>query len=94
MLHYVSANGVEGYRQKNPTNAAVMAEILLGAGAEVDPEADVYGRGCTPLGLVATSTPPFRAGVREVIDVLLEYRAPMIIREAPAIGAPSCAAAS
>jgi hypothetical protein len=78
LLHYVSANGVEGYRQKSPKNAAVIARILMAAGAEVDAEADVYGGGCTPLGLVATSTPPFRAGVqRDVIDVLLEHGARM-----------------
>jgi Ankyrin repeats (3 copies) len=78
LLHYVSANGVEGYRQRSPKNAAAMAEILLQARAEVDPEADVYGGGCTPLGLVATSTPPLLAGVqRDVIDVLLRYGARM-----------------
>src|SRR5438105_2501352 len=55
LLHYVSANGVEGYRQKTPKNAAQIAEILLEAGAEVDAEADVYGGGATTLGLVATS---------------------------------------
>ena len=78
LLHYVSANGVEGYRQKSPKNAAAIAEILLRGGAEVDPEADVYGGGCTPLGLVATSTPPFLAGVqRDVIDVLLAHGARM-----------------
>src|SRR6185312_14831153 len=78
LLHYVSANGVENYRQKSPKNAAAIAEILLRAGAEVDPEAEVYGGGCTPLGLVATSAPPLLAGVqREVIDVLLAHGARM-----------------
>jgi hypothetical protein len=71
LLHYVSANGVEGYRQVSPSNAAEIAEILLAAGADVDAEADVYGGRHTPLGLVATSGPPFIAGVQqEVIDVL------------------------
>src|ERR1044071_7616362 len=36
LLHYVSANGVEGYRQVSPKNAAQIAELLLAAGAEVD----------------------------------------------------------
>ena len=44
LLHYVSANGVEGYRQKTPNNAAKVAEILLQAGAEVDAEAHTAGR--------------------------------------------------
>jgi hypothetical protein len=73
LLHYVSANGVENYRQKSPPNAARITAVLLAAGAAVDAEANVYGGGCTALGLVATSTPPRHAGVQiPVIDVLLE----------------------
>ena len=77
LLHYVSANGVEGYRQLSPTNSAEIATILLEAGAEVDAGADVYGSDrCTTLGLVATSAPPDQAGVQlDVIDVLLEHGA-------------------
>jgi hypothetical protein len=76
LLHYVSANGVEGYRQKTPKNAVSVARLLLKAGAEVDAEADVYGGGCTTLGLVATSQHPLRAGVQNaLIDVLLEHGA-------------------
>jgi hypothetical protein len=76
LLHYVSANGVEGYRQKSPKNAAVIAGMLLDAGAEVDAEADVYGGGWTTLGLIATSGPPAAAGVQlDVIDVLLQHGA-------------------
>src|SRR5690349_1391380 len=47
LLHYVSANGVEGYRQKTPANIVGIAELLLQSGAEVDAEADVYGGGST-----------------------------------------------
>ena len=78
LLHYVSANGVEGYRQVSPKNAAHIAEFLLAAGAEVDATADVYGGGCTALGLVATSEPPRLAGVQQdVMDVLLKHGARM-----------------
>lgn len=78
LLHYVSANGVEGYRQKSPQNAAAITRILLDAGADVDATTDVYEGKCTALGLVATSAPPAAAGVqRDVIDVLLEYGASM-----------------
>src|SRR5438552_5864906 len=42
LLHYVGANGVEGYRQKTPKNAVEIAKILLEAGAEVDADLD-YG---------------------------------------------------
>ena len=78
LLHYVAANGVENYRQVTPKNIAEITEILLTAGAGIDDEADVYGGGCTTLGLVATSAPPAIAGVqRAVIDVLLKHGARM-----------------
>ena len=84
LLHYVAANGVENYRQVTPKNIAAITEILLAAGAEIDAEADVYGGGCTTLGLVATSAPPAIAGVqRDVIDVLLKHGARM---DRPGIG--------
>src|SRR5690348_1089941 len=76
LLHYVSANGVENYRQKSPPNAARITELLLAAGADVEAEADVYGGGCTALGLVSTSTPPRVAGVQiPVMQVLLDHGA-------------------
>jgi hypothetical protein len=85
LLHYVAANGVENYRQVTPRNIAEITERLLAAGADVDSEADVYGGGCTTLGLVATSAPPAIAGVqRDVIDVLLTHGARMDRR--PGIG--------
>ena len=76
LLHYVSANGVEGYRQKTPPNIVEITELLLKAGAKVDAEADVYGGGATTLGLVATSVHPFRAGVQNpLMQILLDYGA-------------------
>ena len=76
LLHYVSANGVEGYRQKSPKNAVRIAELLLKAGAEVDAEADVYGGGATTLGLVGTSIHPFKADVQNpLMQVLLDHGA-------------------
>lgn len=56
LLHYAGANGIEGYRQHTPPNAVDILELLLAGGAEVDSVADMY-RGCTTLGLVATSRP-------------------------------------
>jgi hypothetical protein len=83
LLHYVSANGVEGYRQKSPKNAARIARMLLEAGADVDATTDVYDGNCTALGLVATSGPPFVAGVQHaVIEVLLEHGARVTLRGA------------
>jgi Ankyrin repeats (3 copies) len=76
LLHYVSANGVENYRQQSPPNAARITELLLAAGADIEAEADVYGGGSTTLGLVATSTPPREAGVQiPVMAVLLDHGA-------------------
>jgi len=76
LLHYVSANGVEGYRQKTPANIVEITELLLKTGAEVDAEADVYGGGSTTLGLVATSVHPYRAGVQnQLMQVLLDQGA-------------------
>jgi hypothetical protein len=80
-LHYVSANGVEGYRQLSPPNSGEIAAMLLAAGADVNATTDVYEGHCTALGLVATSSPPSTAGVqREVIDVLLKHGARMDLR--------------
>jgi ankyrin repeat protein len=76
LLHYVSANGVEGYRQKTPQNVVQIAEVLLNAGAEVDAEADVYGGHATTLELVATSLHPERAGVQDdLMTILLDHGA-------------------
>ena len=76
LLHYVSANGVEGYRQKTPANIIEIADLLLKSGAKVDAEANVYGGGSTTLGLVATSVHPFRAGVQNpLLQLLLDYGA-------------------
>jgi len=78
LLHYVSANGVEGYRQKTPKNIVEVADLLLHAGADVDAGADVYNSGCTTLGLVATSSPPQEAGVqRALLNLLLANGAAM-----------------
>jgi len=76
LLHYVSANGMENYRQKTPPNIVRIAQLLLAAGAEVDAEANVYGGGGTTLGLVATSTHPRQAGVQNaLIERLLDHGA-------------------
>jgi ankyrin repeat protein len=70
LLHYISANGVEGYRQKTPNNIWQIAELLLRAGADVNAVADVYG-GSTTLALVATSLHPERAGAQNALLQLL-----------------------
>jgi len=77
LLHYVGANGVEGWRQRTPPNAVKIADMLLRAGAEVDAVAAMYG-GSTTLGLVATSIHPLQAGVqRPLMALLLDHGAAM-----------------
>ena len=73
LLHYVSANGIEGYRQRTPQNIVEITGMLLRAGAEIDATVNVYGGGATALGLAATSLHPERAGAQEdLLRTLLE----------------------
>ncbi len=72
LLHYIGANGVEGFRQRTPKNAVQVAEMLLDAGADIKATADMYG-GSDTLGLVATSIHPVTAGVQnELMAFLLD----------------------
>jgi ankyrin repeat protein len=78
LLQYVAANGVEGFRQKTPTNVVDVAKLLLDAGADVDapnwPNGPA-GPG-TPLGEVATSVHPERAGLQiPLMQTLLDHGA-------------------
>lgn len=76
LLHYVSANGIEDFRQKTPKNIVEITNLLLAKGADVNAESDAYGGGSTTLGLVATSVHPERAGVQiALLEVLLGYGA-------------------
>lgn len=76
LLHYVSANGVESYRQRTPQNIVQVATLLLQAGADVNAESIAYGGRSTTLGLTATSYHPQAAGVQlELLALLLEHGA-------------------
>jgi hypothetical protein len=76
LLHYVSANGVEDFRQQTPPNIVAITSLLLSAGAEVDAASEAYGGGSTTLGLVATSVHPEEAGVQiALLEMLLEHGA-------------------
>jgi Ankyrin repeats (3 copies) len=78
LLIYTSANGVENYRQKSPKNIVKITKLLLDSGADIEATADVYGGGCTTLGLAATSVWPERAGVQKpLLKLLLDRGAKM-----------------
>ena len=76
LLHYLAANGVEGYRQRSPANAAAVAEVLLNAGADPDALASLYSGQCTTMALLVSSTPPARAGVQvALVETLIDHGA-------------------
>jgi ankyrin repeat protein len=73
LLHYLAANGVEGYRQVSPPNAVEVARLLLERGAEVDALADMYGGQCTTMSMLVSSTPPAQAGVQvPLVETLID----------------------
>jgi ankyrin repeat protein len=73
LLHYVAANGVEGYRQRSPGNAIDVATMLLDAGADVNALAQMYGGDCATLPMLMSSTPPFETGVQvPLVHLLLD----------------------
>ena len=76
LLHYLGANGVEGYRQRSPKNAAEVAKVLLEAGADPDALAALYGGQCTTMALLVSSTPPAHAGVQvALVETLIDHGA-------------------
>ncbi len=76
LLHYIGANGVEGYRQQTPPNAVEIAKMLLDAGAESDALADMYESKCTTMGLLVSSVHPAKAGLQAPLaELLLDYGA-------------------
>jgi ankyrin repeat protein len=89
LLHYVAANGVEGYRQMTPTNAVDVAKTLLEAGAEVDALADMYGGRATTMSMLVSSCHPANACVQvPLVDTLLDFGAAIEGRGAGAWTSP------
>ena len=76
LLHYVAANGHEGWRQKSPKNAVDVARLLLDAGAEPDALAHMYGGDATTMDMLVSSVHPHAAGVQVgLVDILVDYGA-------------------
>jgi ankyrin repeat protein len=78
LLHYISANGIEDFRQKTPKNIVEIAQLLLEAGADVNAESEAYGGRSTTLGLTATSCHPEDAGLQIALLELLIDRGAII----------------
>ena len=79
LLHYLAANGVEGYRQRSPKNAVEIARLLLDAGADPNALQDSYGGQNTIMAMLVSSSPPKEAGVQvPLIDVLVDYGAKIV----------------
>jgi hypothetical protein len=76
LLHYLAANGVEGYRQRSPANAVEMATMLLKAGADANALARMYGGEATTMSMLVSSTPPAAAGVQvPLVHTLVDFGA-------------------
>ena len=79
LLHYLAANGVEGYRQRSPENAAEVAKVLLDAGADPNALSWAYGGQCTTMALLVSSSPPAEAGVQvPLVETLIDYGASIV----------------
>lgn len=72
LLHYLTANGVETYRQRVPLNASSIAAILIERGADVLAPANAYGRSLTVRHLLVTSGHPHEAKVTTDILAVLD----------------------
>jgi len=93
LLHYVAANGVEGYRQRTPPNAVAIAHVLLAAGADVNALAGMYGGRHATLSMLVSSSPPAAAGVQvPLVHTLVDAGAELDAVGAGAWTSPLCTA--
>ena len=76
LLHYIAANGHEGFRQRTPKNAVEIARFLLESGAEPDALADMYDHRCTTMEMLVSSTHPHDAGVQSaLVETIIDFGA-------------------
>ena len=76
LLHYVAANGHEGFRQRTPKNAVEIARLLLESGARPDALAEMYNYECTTMEMLVSSVHPHAAGVQSgLVETLLDFGA-------------------
>jgi ankyrin repeat protein len=76
LLHYIAANGVEGYRQKTPPIAVAIARTLLEAGSDPNALAWMYGGEHATMSMLVSSSPPADAGLQPaLVDTLVDFGA-------------------
>jgi len=74
LIHYVSANGIEIWRQMTPSNIVEVTKLLIDKGADPLMKAQLYGAQHTAGALAATSDHPLKAGVqKQLVDLLSSY---------------------
>ena len=89
LLHYVAANGIEGYRQKTPPNAVAVARLLLERGAEPDALAGMYGGRHATMSMLVSSEHPAVAGLQvALVDTLVDFGASVEARGSGAWASP------
>lgn len=71
LLHYLGANGVESHRQRMPLNAAALANLLIGCGADLQAKANMYDGGQTPYALASSSAHPYNANISVELNQVL-----------------------
>jgi ankyrin repeat protein len=79
LLHYCAANGSEWPRQRTPSNAPEIAQLLLDRGADVDAVCKIYGGAETTMRLLLSSSIPRDAGLDgELVRVLARGGAKLV----------------
>ena len=76
LLHYISANGVEEYRQKTPKNVVEVAKVCSVPPRSLMRWAAMYGGQRATMSMLVSSSHPAEARVRiALINTLVDYAA-------------------
>ena len=72
LLHYTASNGVELWRQQVPLNLPEITAYLLHMGISKWPLMNAYGSQYDILTLLKSSIHPYKAGIGEALEALLQ----------------------
>ncbi len=70
LIHYVSSNGVEMWRQIVPDNLVNITKSLLKHGADPHMASLIYGGGTKVINLIESSAHPHNAGISKELEAL------------------------